>query len=1783
MPGESAHRSVPSSRQAERGAEGTALHGADMTRNPSTDSTPSDSGSTPSDSGSSPSPSTPQKLLPECTSPFGPRLVRATPSSSVSPRPQPEGSDHRHGTMPRLTAKFGGHGPCGNRGPVKMERIKVLTGSEIESDCKEPETMDTRVVMGQEALLKTKEVQKGKPMFAISSKAIPLPGIPGWDVPKTSVEAPGQTGDQCRLDTGQRGDPDQSQKMEQDQTERVSVQTHLSPLLTPLTPASSPSPEPAVDARLTDSPLSQDEVPSLSCELAYPIALSFSEPAYSVDPLRVGVPLSLDPDLYYTAPSTPIKMAGRQTHLKHRSYPGSPACPLSPASPSDSEELCSPLTSPSGSYVTAEGGSWTSSYTSSTSPSASPNMLLTEETQEAPACFVASLSEIGDEVAEERSRAAEELQLEVERDRGFCLYRSEGFGMSSRMGLTEATIIEEEEGLRGDGIRVSRGSCRPRWVTEDTSPLRSSSGRSSDSQEDGDESEGSLCPAEKTGAGAAGYPSPMPQMGLELELKSCMSEELYAQMDLPSFSDRVNKTELTSTALTPDTDNLTQASASLSLDSPDLPLGAYSPVGLDGDGPGSFLLFTGAYSYDGPEEEEEEEMMIPASLLNFPPHADLVFEADSMEITLFPTEDENEGGEDHEGNDVDAYAAGEEEADVEDDDDEEEVEVDREPKVVVKVKKQHARKKEGEEDEDESAAEEPTEEDTSASFLHSLSETSINEGLDEDFCFHDDDTDDSLDSSYNGVEDERLYSTERHAETLEPKPLDPPQCAEPRAVSECLLPANPPDESSRSPPGIPDPKESPEPPGSTEPASAHVESPNGLSGSESEMEISSGSSEPPNLLSDAPAVATGPSAPDQAPSKSCDGQAMLTEPRLIATALEEEEDSPTQAATATERPHQSHESPEEDPLDSPDRDSFKLLIKPRPSKEDKRKSAGAGESAWPTPKTPVFGPAVATGGASPSCHWECELELDQKNGNPTACASSLNLEETTATNDLNKGVPLLAYPKDPSPNPSNIPVSSCLESLTDPLDNLALASDLCPCDPAQENLRENMLSTEEGAPGGLGALNSPMAISPKRENSETDTGSKAGHGSGAWGTGGRGLELGGALRCGENIGAWGIGESLSLSLGQRYELEAESLLMCDMEGQSRQTAVVPNISAGDVEEEEEEEDDDVLGDEEDNNSLCGRGDKMADVELAGEGVLESNLSLWRSIEEISEAGGGEDGSSRFPQDDVSNLHPDHDVDGGGTLEQEKWKRPGDNVDSASPSPALNALSEDVRPRSGGVSVRESDSNIPLVEVPPQADAVADRTDGGAAGGKAAGKGSSKARRGRKPSRQAVSSDTPRRSSAEDESPSLSADAVSPSPHAPSPPNLNVTCPVQQEAVQEVLDNRPLVVREPERKDINDNNVRKQEENLPAPIQESQPAFCSAQHPKAELSLSLPHSPPPAAQSGPDPQLPLKSSLQEATPTLPTPARIQSQPLPEPNIHSQPQSQARLGQARPPDPHSHRATSLVDEEANGEENSPSSEHDHRAPARELAKNRVSLTTRDTGPANQREVWPLSSSLPTDRQSRCPISHGHKISEEIDLSFKHNLGSYNESESEGSVPELEEPEALPLRPSEPQSVTQTDEGLNRPKQSRSEKKARKAMSKLGLKPVHGVTRITIRKSKSILFVISRPDVFKSPASDIYIVFGEAKIEDLSQQVHKAAAEKFKVPASSSPLAPPAPPSLTIKEESEEEEEEEEEVEDGALEQRDIELVMAQANVSRAKAVRALKQNKNDIVNAIMELTM
>jgi len=59
---------------------------------------------------------------------------------------------------------------------------------------------------------------------------------------------------------------------------------------------------------------------------------------------------------------------------------------------------------------------------------------------------------------------------------------------------------------------------------------------------------------------------------------------------------------------------------------------------------------------------------------------------------------------------------------------------------------------------------------------------------------------------------------------------------------------------------------------------------------------------------------------------------------------------------------------------------------------------------------------------------------------------------------------------------------------------------------------------------------------------------------------------------------------------------------------------------------------------------------------------------------------------------------------------------------------------------------------------------------------------------------------------------------------------------------------------------------------------------------------------------------------------------------------------------------------------------------------------------------------------------------------------------DADDEDEVPGLEDNKAL-------------EGGKTRGKQNRSEKKARKAMQKLGMKPVPGIVRVTVKKAKNV----------------------------------------------------------------------------------------------------------------------
>ncbi|EIW85057.1 nascent polypeptide-associated complex, alpha subunit [Coniophora puteana RWD-64-598 SS2] len=155
-----------------------------------------------------------------------------------------------------------------------------------------------------------------------------------------------------------------------------------------------------------------------------------------------------------------------------------------------------------------------------------------------------------------------------------------------------------------------------------------------------------------------------------------------------------------------------------------------------------------------------------------------------------------------------------------------------------------------------------------------------------------------------------------------------------------------------------------------------------------------------------------------------------------------------------------------------------------------------------------------------------------------------------------------------------------------------------------------------------------------------------------------------------------------------------------------------------------------------------------------------------------------------------------------------------------------------------------------------------------------------------------------------------------------------------------------------------------------------------------------------------------------------------------------------------------------------------------------------------------------------------------------------------------------------------------------QSRSERKARKALLSLGLKKVPSITRVTLRRPKNLLFVLSAPDVYKSTNSDTYIVFGEARVEDMNSQAQMSAAQQL-ASGGAAPGGVSALENSGAGADGDDDEdipdleapEDDSPVDETGVDPKDIELVMAQVNCSRAKAVRVLKETGGDLINAIM----
>lgn len=150
---------------------------------------------------------------------------------------------------------------------------------------------------------------------------------------------------------------------------------------------------------------------------------------------------------------------------------------------------------------------------------------------------------------------------------------------------------------------------------------------------------------------------------------------------------------------------------------------------------------------------------------------------------------------------------------------------------------------------------------------------------------------------------------------------------------------------------------------------------------------------------------------------------------------------------------------------------------------------------------------------------------------------------------------------------------------------------------------------------------------------------------------------------------------------------------------------------------------------------------------------------------------------------------------------------------------------------------------------------------------------------------------------------------------------------------------------------------------------------------------------------------------------------------------------------------------------------------------------------------------------------------------------------------------------------------------PKSNKGEKKFKKAMTKMGLKPVSGINRVTIKKGKAFVISIDDPDVWKTPGSEnSYIIFGKPNMDGL--QTGQNEINQFKNPVV--PEGAEEAKTETQATEAPKAEESTEDLNEEGLTPDNIKMVMEYTKCTRADAVKALRETGDDSVNAIMKLT-
>lgn len=168
--------------------------------------------------------------------------------------------------------------------------------------------------------------------------------------------------------------------------------------------------------------------------------------------------------------------------------------------------------------------------------------------------------------------------------------------------------------------------------------------------------------------------------------------------------------------------------------------------------------------------------------------------------------------------------------------------------------------------------------------------------------------------------------------------------------------------------------------------------------------------------------------------------------------------------------------------------------------------------------------------------------------------------------------------------------------------------------------------------------------------------------------------------------------------------------------------------------------------------------------------------------------------------------------------------------------------------------------------------------------------------------------------------------------------------------------------------------------------------------------------------------------------------------------------------------------------------------------------------------------------------------------------------------------------------------------RPKVNKAEKRARKLFAKVDLEPVPDINKVVIRRTTKMSFAVVNAQCFKVKGTNSYVVFGDAKTNDMTNPMNINPGE-LDIESEEANNEDPIKEEAKIEEIDEDVEETDQGVSNkmesadkkesaidasSAVQPKDVQLVMSQTGASEERVIKTLLKNKNDLVSTIMELS-